>query len=316
MGTCSGADLSRKIVDGCDYTGRVVAEANLFCPLHGDYIAGGDSTRCPACAEDPVASSASLRQVRVVREQDLAPANANDDQLTPVADEFPCPVCGQVTIAGNFRTESVGEVWTGNAAVWAEEGVCSDCYRDVLSPQIRAWSDAEWLVHHYEGWRATVDTVHNIFVHEESVQEGWLPEDDRHRVLDVEKTLSSRREHLARCQLTMRDLQARYRADMTPPPFQMTLASASEAVSPKAVAELHARRERDIQTEMRRRHDSVVAQSPIMDTGDFPARIDSRESMQAIPSPRREGWVLPVALLAVAAVIVAAVLWWVGDRVI
>ncbi len=297
----------------CDYTAVHVENAKLFCPLHGDYVAEGDTTRCPACAEDPVASSASLRQVRVVREADLAPDDEATDQLTPMADEFPCPVCGQVTVAANFRTESVGEVWTGNAAVWAEEGVCPDCYRDVLAPQIREWSDAEWLVHHYEGWRGTVETVKNIFVYEESVQEGWLPEDDRHRVLDVERTLSSRREHLARCQLTMRDLQARYRADMTPPPFQMTLASASEAVSPKAVAELQARREQDIQAEMRRRHDSVVARAPIA-SGDFPTRVDTRGESFPAYDDRRDGWVLPVALLAVAALIVAAVLWWVGTR--
>ena len=290
----------------------------LFCPLHGDYQPEEGMSKCPHCQDDPIASSASLRQVRVVREDELLPGHADDGaELTPVADEFPCPVCGSMTPATNFRVESVGEVWTGNAAVWAEEGVCPDCYRDVLVPQVREWSDAEWLVHHYEGWRATVDTVKNIFVYEESPHESWLPVEERHRILDVEKTLSARREHLSRCQMTMRDLQGRYNANMTPPPFQMTLASGSEAVGIRALAELKAMREADLGAEMQRRHESVVARAPI-DTGEhlagFGDAVDSGLGPALEVEEGREAWVVPVAAVAFIVALVAGVLFLLSLR--
>ena len=290
----------------------------LFCPLHGDYLPEEGSSKCPHCQEDPIASSASLRQVRVVREDELAPGDADDGaELTPVADEFPCPVCGTMTSAADFRVESVGEVWTGNAAVWAEEGVCPDCYREVLVPQIREWTDAEWLVHHYEGWKATVDTVANIFVYEESPHESWLPEEQRHRILDVEKTLSARRAHLARCQMTMRDLQGRYNANMTPPPFQMTLASGSEAVGIKALAELRAMREADLAAEMQRRHESVVSRAPI-DTGEHGAGFGDVTGSgfgPALEEPEsREAWVVPVAAVAFIVALIAGVLFLLSMR--
>ncbi len=282
----------------------------LFCPLHGDYVPEDESSKCPHCADDPVASSASLRQVRVVREDELAPedALASTDQLTPMADEYPCPVCGQMTPSEDFRVEGVGEVWTGNAAVWAEEGVCPDCYKEVLKPQIREWSDAEWLAHHYEGWKANVGTVHNLYVWEESIQEAWLPEEQRHGVLDVEATLAARREHLARCQMAMRDLQGRYRADLTPPPFQMTMASASEAVSPKAVADLQARRERDIAGEMRRRHDSVLSRAPFADSEELAALMGRSHPASVVPE--RDRWVMPVVFFGVVAGLAAIAAWF------
>ncbi|MCP4869581.1 MAG: hypothetical protein GY898_12775 [Proteobacteria bacterium] len=289
---------------------------DLFCPLHGDYLQEEESSRCPHCAADPVASSASLRQVRVVREDELDPdpVGMETDQLTPMVDEFPCPVCGQVTAADKFRVESVGEVWTGNAAVWAEEGVCPDCYADVLSPQIRDWSDAEWLAHHFEGWKATVGTVHNLFVYEESLQESWLPEAQRHKVLDVEATLSARREHLARCQMSMRDLKGRYRADLTPPPFQMTMAMASEAVSPKAAGELQAMRERDVNTELLRRHDSVVARSPWTDSGEAPMFETRSHPAQGLPKPAMvDRWGMPMVTFAVIVALAALAAWFVSQ---
>lgn len=288
-------------------------EETLFCPLHGDYVPEEGSTRCPQCLEDPIASSASLRQVRVIGEDDLDPGGAPESvaELSPVADEFPCPVCGTMTPASAFRNESVGEVWTGNAAVWAEEGVCPACFREVLAPQIREWTPAEWLVHHYEGWRATVETVRNIFVYEESPQDSWLPEEQRHRILDIEKTLSARREHLARCQVAMRDLQGRYGANITPPPFQMTLAAGAEALGSKAVAELRVMRQADLDAEMQRRHESVVARAPV-GSGEWTETEPAREpapATQVEAAPAREGWVLPMVAVAFAAAIVAAVLF-------
>jgi hypothetical protein len=299
-----------------------VAIEPLFCPLHGDYLPEEGASACPSCREDPVASSASLRQVRVVREDELASgveADGGMSELTPMADEFPCPVCGTVTPVEEFRVESVGEVWTGNAAVWAEEGVCPDCYREVLEPQIREWSDAEWLVHHYEGWKATVDTVHNLFVYEESPHESWLPEESRHRVLDVEKTLSARREHMTRCQMTMRDLQGRYGANLTPPPFQMTLASGSDAISARAVAELRGMRDRDLEAEMQRRHESVVARAPVTDTGEYGGvpEVTEKGSPAAVEPPPPSGpeaWVVPVAAVAFMAALVAGVLFLLSMR--
>lgn len=290
---------------------------DLFCPLHGDYLSQDESSRCPHCAADPIASSASLRQVRVVREDELDPEPVGGtDLLTPMVDEFPCPVCGQVTAADQFRVESVGEVWTSNAAVWAEEGVCPDCYRDVLGPQIREWSDAEWLAHHFEGWKATVGTVHHLFVYEESLQESWLPEADRHRVLDVEGTLSSRREHLARCQMSMRDLQGRYRGDLTPPPFQMAMAMASEAVSPKAAAELQAMRERDTETEMRRRNDSVVGRAPWLESGETLSYAGRSEASAPAPASEVAGgerWVMPAVAMAVIVALLALAAWFIAQ---
>jgi len=302
---------------GCPgHAGGIQVSAELlFCPLHGDYVPEPGSTRCPVCSVDPVASSASLRQVRVIGENDLDPGgDPNSSELTPLAAEFPCPVCGTLTPAENFRVETVGEVWTGNAAVWAEEGVCPECYRAVLEPQIREWTDSEWLVHHYEGWRATVETIHNLFVYEESPQENWLLEHERHRVLDVEKTLSSRREHLARCQMTMRDLQGRYNANMTPPPFQMTLASAGEAVSPRVVADLKALHDRDIALEMKRRHESVIARGPLATVSEpvvpeLEPEVDGdRAEGRSVTRGGGDGWVQYVAALALVLAAVALVL--------
>jgi hypothetical protein len=312
-----------------------------FCPLHGDYPADSESTACPQCREDPIGSSASLRQVRVVPEEKLDPRGSQIAELTPVADEVPCPICGTMTRLDEFRTETIGEVWTGQAAVWAEEGVCSDCYRDVLGPNIRDWTDAEWLWHHFEGWRNSVDAVQQVVVHEDSPQDGWMPDEEPRRVLDVEKTLAARREHLARCQMAMRDLQGRYPASLTPPPFNYVMAQGAESVSARAVAELKGQRARDLERDAQRRQDSLVARSPLFrgpgasapggatrsgsrpaaagpsarnsrpgSPGDAPAERPVAPPLQGLhdaPS-EREAWVFPVAVIAALAAALAAFL--------
>lgn|GEM_PF-1717577 len=215
-----------------------------FCPLHGAYSARDEVGQCPLCAKDPVGSSASLRRVRVVTEKELAPEDeTGDHQPTPVEDDQACPSCNTPTPLGDFRVESIGEVWEGPAAVWAEEGVCPTCWVDVMPEHVRDWSDGEWMAYHYESWRATVEAVHEIFVFDDPPQDGWLPSENRGRVVDIERTLSARREHLARSQQTMRELQSRYNATLTPPPFQMSLASGGQATDPDAVEALRAMRE-------------------------------------------------------------------------
>ncbi|MEE2830673.1 MAG: hypothetical protein VX498_15915 [Myxococcota bacterium] len=238
-------------------------EERLYCPIHGDYLPKGSSSQCPECRVDPVASSASLRQVRVLDEEQLDPGGTEDHRPTPVGESFDCPVCGTSVPASSFRVESAGEVWQGEAAVWAEEGVCSDCYRDVVAKNIREWTHPEWLVHHYEGWRKMAESVHEILVYEDSPQESWLPEEERHRILDVEATLASRREHMARCQMAMEELQGRYDAKITPPPFQMTMASASQALNEVSVEELKRLRQEDLQVEMELRQHSVYGVAPL-----------------------------------------------------
>ncbi len=287
-----------------------------FCPLHGDYDTSDPAGACPRCQEDPVASSASLRQVRVVGEDELAPAIDDPAELTPLADAHPCPVCGEDTALDDYVVESIGEVWTGQAAVWAEDGVCPDCYRDVVRPELREWSEAEWLAHHYEGWRSTLESVHNLFVYEESVHEAWLPDGERHRILDVGRTLAARREHLARSQMAMRDLMGRFPAEITPPPFELSLTQARDAVSPRAVGELKGMRARDEETEQLRRSDSVVAAAP---TEQDEAHTKTWKQLQAIENKRytpppapRDNWLAPVVLLLGVLAVAAALLFVFG----
>jgi hypothetical protein len=253
--------------------------------------------------------------VRVIDEDQLDPEGIDDDQPTDLGMRFECPVCGSEVAGADFRVETAGEVWTGDAAVWAEEGVCSDCYREVVSQDIREWTPAEWLVHHYEGWHRMAQAVHDILVFEHSPQESWLPEDDRHSILDLEATLAARREHLGRCQMAMEELQRRYDASITPPPFQMTLASASEALSEAAVAELRTRREADLRVEAELRCESVYGIAPIWEDpsqDDIPteprarARVGDPTSLLPKSSlPRRS---LLLAVLLTAAVILIALL--------
>lgn len=290
-----------------------MSEDRRYCPLHGDYLPKGRSSQCPECRVDPVGSSASLRQVRVVGEEQLDPEGQDDDQPTPLGERFDCPVCGSAVPAPDFRVEAPGEVWLGEMAVWAEEGVCNECYREVVSKNIREWTQAEWLVHHYEGWRTMVDSVHEIIVHEHSPQEAWLPEEERHEIVDLEATLAARREHLARCQMAMEELQGRYDATITPPPFQMTLASGSQALSEKAVAQLKSQREADLKVELELRQNSVYGVAPFDEEASPEDGISTEPSARAIRPPRgghsvgsaRSIWGRLVLALLIATVLIA-----------
>jgi hypothetical protein len=295
-----------------------------FCPLHGDYLPQGRAAQCPKCRSDPAASSVSLRQVRVLDEEQLDPEGIDDDQPTDVGERFECPVCGAAVPGVDFRVEAAGEVWTGEAAVWAEEGVCSECYREVIGKNVREWTSAEWLVHHYEGWHRMTLSVHDILVFEHSPQEGWLPEEDRHQILDLEATLAARREHLARCQMAMKELQARYDSTSTAPPFRMSLASASSALSEAVVDELRARRETDLSVEVELRRASVYGIAPFLDgesrPEDAPAQPPDRDgvgSPPALPSSAVGGWpqrssslLIALAVVVVVGVFVFAVVSW------
>jgi len=284
-----------------------------YCPLHGDYLPQGRSAQCPICRSDPAASSVSLRQVRVIDEDQLDPEGVEDHQPTELGERFECPVCGSKVPGVDFRVEAAGEVWVGDAAVWAEEGVCSDCYREVISKNIREWSQAEWLGHHYEGWHRMTLTVYDIVAHEYSPQEAWLPEEERHPILDLEATLVARRAHLARCQMAMEELQGRYDTTITPPPFQMTLASASEALSGTALEELRARREEDLRVEVELRQASAFGIAPLPDEEPFQDDIPTQPRLhtQVVEDPSLaspDSSPRPRVLLAVliAAAVIAA----------
>jgi hypothetical protein len=116
--------------------------------------------------------------------------------------------------------------------------------------------------------------------------------------------------------MAMEELQRRYGASITPPPFQMTLASASEALSEAAVAELRTRREADLRVEAELRCESVYGIAPIW---------DEDSSQDDVPTePRARAWVgdptslppksspprrpLLLAVLLTAAVILIALL--------
>jgi len=289
-----------------------------FCPLHGDYPIADQETACPECRADPEQSTISLQRVRVVGTGDFSTLATGDSHLTPIDNEVPCPVCGQEVLLAEFRHEGIGEVWTREAAEWAEEGVCPPCYRDILPPYIREWSDGEWLSHHYEGWRNTVESVTEIRKYGDSAQETWLPPDERHRLLDVERTLSARREHLALCQSAMEDLLARYPSSITPPPFdQMLLDAREQSVSLGAISGLKSMREADVAVEDERREVSVrfdvtdifepegVAQ---LATGESPTSEEEEPPAGGDDPPARGGQRRWPALIA-AAVVLVVLLW-------
>ena len=291
-----------------------------YCPLHGDYLPRGRSAECPDCSQDPAGSSKSLRLVRVLDEEQLDPEGEEDVSPTPLAEMFDCPVCGSSVPGPDFRVEAAGEVWLGDAAVWAEEGVCGDCYREVIAQNVREWSQSEWLVHHYEGWRKMAESAHDIVVHEFSPQESWLPEEERHSILDLEATLAARREHLARCQMAMEELQARHSVDTTPPPFQMTLASASGALSESAVQQLRLQREADLRVESELRMDSVYG-VPVYSDDDLGEdgvatipEVPSYVPEEQVPEPKASrGINVMLALLVIAVLTSLCMLWFVFD---
>ena len=257
-----------------------------FCPLHGDYAVLEQDTACPQCRVDPEGSTISLQRVRVHTTGAFETLATGDSLLTPINEDLPCPVCGTDVPLDDFRHEAIGEEWTREAAEWAEEGVCPSCYRSILPPYIREWSDGEWLSHHYEGWRTTVEAVTSIRRYQDSAQESWLPREKRHKLLDVEATLSARREHLALCQSAMDDLCQRYPSSMTPPPFEQMLSVARDkSLSTEALEELQAIHDGDAVVEVDRREDSMVIRAD--DEGlSAVARV---ATSRVATEPRRDG---------------------------
>jgi hypothetical protein len=63
----------------------------------------------------------------------------------------------------------------------------------------------------------------------------------------------------------MLELMKKHRVTSTPPPFQMSMATASDSLSLATEATLTAQREGDLEAERVRRNDSVVMRSPVSD---------------------------------------------------
>lgn len=237
-----------------------------FCPVHGDYLPVPGETACPRCEADPIAARASMRSVKVVTSEMPAITDPDEeeerDALTTIDDEAPCPSCGRLVSLELFQSEALGEEWEGEAALWAEDGVCRTCYRDVMEQHIRRWTTEEWVAHHFEGWRAQLHKVHEVEVLVDSDQDAWLPNVERHRILDVSATLSARREHLARSQMRLRELRGELELDADPPAWVAELEEARSALGEAARAELERRREADLAREKDRRVRSVTELSP------------------------------------------------------
>lgn len=296
---------------------RQTNPGSRFCPLHGEYLPEGADTACPRCREDPIASTASLRRVRVVSldEEDAEEPNEHHslkEDITPLGDSGPCPVCGRVIALADFREEAIGEVWTGQAAVWAEEGVCADCHREVLPAYVRAWTPAEWMAHHFEGWRTNLNRVHDLRVYEENASEAWLPDDERVRILDVARTLEKRREHLARASQTVRELVQKYGADGLPVPFQTALEGAAAALSRETVDALKVQREHDLEDERARRQHSIEERAPLVEPPPVPPWSVGRmpASRAAPPAAVRQVWTPRKVAGVVAVLVVVTWLAW------
>ena len=295
-------------------------QGKLFCPLHGDYSPSKHGARCPRCAEDPIASQASLRAVKVITTAEMPPGIADAaDEPTSIDDVAPCPSCHQIVGLDQFQSEAVGEVWEGEAALWAEEGVCATCYRDLIPGLSSEWSTDEWLTHHFEGWHSQVRRVHEIVEHGTSEQDAWLPEEQRHRILDVEKTLAARREHLARAQMRLREFKADLGVDELPERFALSLQSARRALDERSIERLKSRHEEDMQVEAERRVESVLEMSPrhaLEEAGlDAPGLLDAPPPLPE-PTPVAPGEA-PAAqdtsrwpLAAVAAAVLGFAAWW------
>jgi len=301
-----------------DATGRT-----LFCPIHGDYGQPEKGSQCPICAEDPIRSQASLRAVKVITTSDVPHADT-DDKPTSIDEAAPCPSCGKLTPLAKFQTEATGEVWEGEAALWAEEGVCPACYRDVIPSKSSAWSTENWLRHHFEGWNSQVRRVEQLVEYGTSEQDSWLPEDQRPRILDVEQTLAARREHLARAQMRLREIKRELEVDELPERFEVALRSARRALDERAVMRLKERREDDLRAERERRVDSVAAMSPYAALE--AAGIDPEKALAGNPDgPAPEG-VPPLGvepsgydqgrwpLVVIAVALLAFAIWWFVGR--
>jgi hypothetical protein len=224
-----------------------------------------------------------------------------------------CPVCGKATRLEEFREEAIGEVWTGQAAVWAEEGVCADCYRDVLPSMLRPWTQEEWLSHHFESWRAQTQKVGDVKHWEESVEESWLPAEERVRLVDVAGTLDRRREHLARAASAMKDLLARYPIDGAPPPFQAVLEGARAALSDEAVAALKGEREKDEERLRLRRLGSLVdTPAPVIEDPPWDERAAGPPPppLAAGPAAAAARAGLPWGPMIAVGALVLLLIWW------
>lgn len=308
-----------------------------FCPVHGDYTPQRDDTACPACDSDPVAARASLRSVQVVTSEmpaisssDLFDSSESYDLLTTIDDVAACPSCAKLVPLDEFQSEALGEVWEGEAALWAEDGVCRECYRDVIPGKLHRWTREEWVAHHFEGWRAQVRRVHDVEVLVDSEHDSWLPDAARHRILNVDATLSARREHLARSSMRLRDLRAEFGMKADPREFTLELELARKSLSEGARVELERRRLAHLSQEEERRVHSVAGLSPahaLKDAGLDPEAVTDdlargtgrqRETHaphlvnvspgSAVAGPRR--WPLYV----IAAAFVLFIAWWFGIR--
>lgn len=297
----------------------------LFCPIHGDYDRPEAGSQCPICAEDPIRSQASLRAVKVISTAEVPLANG-DDEPTSIDDQAPCPSCGNLIPLSQFQSEAPGEVWEGEASLWAEEGVCPACYRDRIPTLSSEWSTEEWLTHHFEGWNSHVRRVSEIVEFTTPEQDSWLPEDQRQQILDVEKTLAARREHLARAQMRLREIKVELEVEELPERFAATMAAGRRALDERAVARLKQRREDDLMIERDRRVESVMAISPtaaLREAGLDEGMVggsggdDPSEPSMIMPSPDaglgdydRGRW----PLLVVVAAVLAFVIWWFMGR--
>ncbi len=253
--------------------GRGVTEdehEKRFCPVHGDYLPRANTTACPHCDDDPIRARASLRSVQVITSEmaalrvsdDSSMGEPSDEHLTTIDDVASCPSCGRLVPLDEFQSEALGEVWEGEASLWAEDGVCRACYRDVIPKHLRRWTTEEWIAHHFEGWRAQVGKVHDLEVSATSEQDAWLPDEERMQILDVEATLSARREHLARASMRLRDLRGELGLAADPPQFVAEIEAARTALGPEARAQLEQQRLADLDRERARRVGSVTNLSP------------------------------------------------------
>lgn len=263
-----------------------------------------------------------------IKDPDLSDHGGSDDHLTTIDDIATCPSCRKLIPLDAFQSEAPGEVWEGEASLWAEDGVCRDCYRDVIPNMQRHWTKEEWTSHHFEGWSAQVRKVHEVEVLDDSDQDAWLPDEERHKILDVEATLSARREHLARAGMRLRELRAELNLTSDPPQFTAELELAREALGTEAIKELERRRAADLDRERERRVRSVTELSPAqiladagLDAAEFIgdlARSTGSQRTIEVPdyadvlprSTRPARW--PVVILVTALVLFAV--WWFGLR--
>lgn len=299
-----------------------------FCSVHGWYDPEPGETRCPDCLADPDAAQRSFNQIRLVpvadriqqaTTHDLSVISTAISDPDPVDDEQPCPMCDQPTRLEDFRHEVLGERWQGEAAIWAEEGVCPDCYAGPLAPFIRRWTDAEWVSHDFEGWRNSVLSVGDLLVFDDDAEELWMDDTERHQVLNVDATVAARHEHLVRSEARAQEI-AELHAGSTLPDFDRVLAAARAAISDEVIAELRARRLREQDEARQRRVASRRLSAPEVD-GERLAPEDWGEDDSVVgrlrqgastvvtrlpTSPDRRGLVAAIVVAAIVLIALAA----------